>query len=219
MGQHVRLAINEIRGGVATAFRLVTRYIDILFAPFILEAAMLIAYLVARGVSMCIPLTLGGLGRKAAPQMARLSQLPKQTLFQAAAARVNLGYLMVCGAVSLLVLASAPFLSQSFGGLDSAFDEMLIWLVVGQAAPVLFGATALLMRAVDRGAFYDVLQGVTAAMFLGALAVFDGASGVMMAQTLAAAQLTLAALSALLLTQCGIWPGLTALFHKQIKLF
>ena len=126
---------------------------------------------------------------------------------------------MICGAVSLLVLGCAPFIAGALGGLNHAFDEIVIWLVVGQAAPVLFGATALLMHAVDRGAFYVVLQGMTATMFIGGVIVLDNTNAVVVAQTLAAAQLTQAALCALLLTQCGVWPGLTALFHKEIKLF
>lgn len=219
MGQQIRLAVNEIRDSMAIPFRLLTRYADLLIVPFLFEVTLLIAYLVARIASMCVPLALGGLAHKAGPQLSRLFQMPKQAPFQAAAARVNLGYLMVCGAVSLLVLGCAPFIAGALGGLNHAFDEIVIWLVVGQAAPVLFGATALLMQAVDRGAFYVVLQGMTATMFVAGVMVLDNTSAVVVAQTLAAAQLTQAALCALLLTQCGVWPGLTALFHKEIKLF
>ena len=75
------------------------------------------------------------------------------------------------------------------------------------------------MRIVDRGTFYDVLGGITAAMFRAGIFLLHATDGVDVALTFAVSQLTLAAVSALLLTQCGIWPGLTALFHKQIKLF
>lgn len=219
MGHQVRLAINEMRSGVGAAFRWVTRYVDLLIVPFVLEATVLVCYLIARAASLSIPLALSFLAKKAAPQLINLFQTPTQSAFQAAAARANLGYLMVCGAVSLLVLASGPFLASALGGLNPAFDEILIWLIIGQANPVLFGATFLLMHAVDRTTFYELLQCVTAVLFVTGMAVLDATNGILVAQTLAAAQLTQAAICALLLTQCGVWPGLTALFHKEIKLF
>ena len=56
-------------------------------------------------------------------------------------------------------------------------------------------------------------------MFLVGIVLLGARDGIDVAQTFAVSQLTLAAVSALLLTQCGIWPGLTALFHNQIKLY
>ncbi len=56
-------------------------------------------------------------------------------------------------------------------------------------------------------------------LFLAGIWMLNPQDGVLIAQTFAAAQLAQAAICALLLTQCGIWPGLTALFYKEIKLF
>lgn len=204
-------------GGV---FRLASRYADLAVVPWLLELPVLCAYLLARIASLGIPFALFILGRRAAPHLAELAIAPDQLRFQAAAARVNLGYLMVCGAVALFVMVSAPWAAKLLDLPLATFDEILVWLVIGQSAPVLFGATALLMHAVERGAFYDLLLGLTAVLFLvGVLLVPDARDGELIALTLAAAQLTQAALCALLLTQSGVWPGLTALFHKEIKLF
>lgn len=219
MGQQSGLSVFEMKCSAGAVYRLVTRYVDILFVPFVLEVEVLTCYFVARTISLGIPLSLSFLGGKVAPQLQHLYRASTQHAFQAAAARVNLGYLMVCGAISVLALASESIIDGMMGGLNPLFNNMLLWLVAGQAAPVLFGATALLMRTLDRAAFYDVLHGVTTALFLAGIAVLGTSNGVLVAQALAAAQLTQAAICAVLLTQCGVWPGLTAVFHKQIKLF
>ncbi|MEP2919758.1 MAG: hypothetical protein ABJP06_03455 [Sulfitobacter sp.] len=214
-----RQFIHVHTGGFGAGLRFSSRFVDVLLAPFILELAVFYAYLAARVVTLFMPLALELVGRKAAPQLASLARMDGQTPFQAAAARINLGYLMICGGGGVVLLALAPFANIVFNGLDPAFNDILLWLVIGQSAPVLFGATGLLMHAVDRAAFYDVLQGMTALLFVGSIVWLDVNKGGQVAQTFAAAQLTQAALCALLLTQCGVWPGLTALFKKQIKLF
>lgn len=115
----------------------------------------------------------------------------------------------------MLVLTIAPELNFSQTG---EFKEVLVWLLLAQSTPILFGATPILMRAVGRETFYEVLLGISAAFFLAATLILNTHEGVSIAQIYATSQLTVAAASALLLTQYGIWPGLTALFHKRIKL-
>ena len=223
MGQRYKLMWSGVarvrRSDFGTTFRFVTRYIDVLIVPWVLEPVAMYTYLLARLASLVIPLALTTLGAKAAPQLFRLARQETDTGFQAAAARVNLAYLMICGAVALCVLVSAPWIAAGLDLPQDAFAAILLWLVIGQSGPVLFGATGLLMRAVDRGTFHDVLMGLTALLFLAGIGTLGERGGVPVAQTLAAAQLTHAALCALLLTQSGVWPGLTALFHKEIKLF
>lgn len=200
-------------------FRLAIRYLDVPVVLWLLDAAFLSSYLLARLASLCIPLSLGPLARKAAPQLVSLARAEHQDPFRAAAARVNLGYMMVCGAVALIVISFAPYVMRRAGILDPALENTLIWLVLGQSAPVLFGATGLLMYAVERGAFCDLLLGITGIMFLAGLLALHPQDGLLVAQMFAAAQLAHAAICAVLLTQSGVWPGLTALFHTEIKLF
>lgn len=220
MEERIKLSLRgATRGqqrGLKTVFVFGTRYVDVLVVPWILEFDAMYVYFVARTVSLCLPIVLTLLGNKVEPTLILLARAHGLTPFQAAAARVNLGYLMVSGAMAIFMIRGTSYLATI---LAPEFREILIWLVIGQSAPVLFGATGLLMRIVDRGTFYDVLGAITAAMFLAGIILLNGVDGAVVAQTFAASQLTLAAISAILLTQCGIWPGLTALFHKQIKLF
>jgi hypothetical protein len=220
MEERIDLSLREGEGlrrsGLKAVFVFSTRYVDVLVVPWIIEFEVLYVYFLARIASLCLPMALAILGNKVEPVLSSLASTQEQTPFRAAAARVNLGYLMISGAMALFVISGGSYLATA---LEPEFREILIWLVIGQSAPVLFGATGLLMRIVDRGTFYDVLGGITAAMFLAGIFLLHATDGVDVALTFAVSQLTLAAVSALLLTQCGIWPGLTALFHKQIKLF
>ena len=223
MGRRIRLSwrrMPRIRAGEWDGLcRFVAQYVDLLIVPWLLEPAVVWIYFSARVASLCIPMTLSLLGSRVARQLSELAQAQEQCGFQSAAARVNLSYLMVCGAMALFVMVGAPNLAAMWGAPKGAYSEILVWLVIGQSAPVLFGATSLLMHAVERGAFYNFLLVLTAVMFLAATVLSDVRDGVVVAQALVAAQMTLAGLSALLLTQCGVWPGVAALFHKKIRLF
>jgi hypothetical protein len=209
-----------VRDGAATTVsRLVLRFIDVLIVPWLLGADILFAYLAARALACLVPLLLAFLHIKALPQLVYLSQLQQNNAFRAAAARINLGYLMVCGSAALLVLLVARHLIIPLGISNLAFSELVIWLVIGQSAPVLFGATRLLMQATGRSIFCDLLSCLTSAFFLISLILSTGNDGVFIAQTFAAAQMAHACICALLLTQCGVWPGLTALFHNELRIF
>ncbi|MEH6831272.1 MAG: hypothetical protein V7661_10570 [Sulfitobacter sp.] len=196
-----------------------TRYPDLLLVFWLLEGLALSAYLLARISSLTIPFALQFLGAGVSPHLRLLSQAEDQIPLQAAAARVNLGYLMVCGAMALIVLVSMPYIAEMLELSHPDGSDILIWLVVGQAAPIFFGATGVLMQAVDRGTVNEILYALTATFFIVSILVQSAGTAVIIAQTLAVAQLTHAAICAILLTHLGVWPGLTALFHKEIKLF
>ncbi len=200
-------------------FRNAARFCDLFVVPWLLDSATLAIYLLARLASLLIPFTLMLLGWRAQRQLAPLVHAEGKIHFRAAAARVNLGYMMICGAMGVMIVVVAPHLYSMVSSSDQALRSILLWLVIGQTAPVFFGATGLLMRVVDRGTFDDLVRGVTAVFYLVCVVLLGQTDAESLAQTLAAAQLAQAAICALLLTQCGIWPGLTALFNKEIKLF
>ena len=216
----VRRIFGDIRsaefGGV---FRYSARFCDLLVVPWLLDSTTLTIYLLARLVSLLIPFMLMLLDRRAQRQLTPLVHAEGKLPFRAAAARINLGYMMICGGMAIMIAGVVPYLYSMFLSSEQALRGILLWLVIGQAAPVFFGATGLLMRVVDRGTFDDLLRGVTAVFYLVCVISLGQTDAVSLAQTLAAAQLAQAAVCALLLTQCGIWPGLTALFNKEIKLF
>lgn len=198
-------------------FRGVVRASDVLIAVLMLDGRLLHAYLLARALSVLVPCSLLLLEAKVSPQLATL--VSDKPLFQAAAARVNLGYLIISGSLALLVLLLAPRVAGSAGIEGDSLQEILVWMLIGQVSPILFGATRMLMQVMDRRVFYDLLTLLTTALFMIGVALLPDRSAVFIAQSLAAAQLAQSAVCALLLTQCGVWPGLTALLHKEIKLF
>lgn len=194
------------------------RYIDLLIMPFLLEAAPALLYLAARVISLCVPAVLSFLERRAVPHLSALADPEPSPAFQALAGRVNLGFMMIAGSLSLAMVWGTPFIAAQLGLPLAELREILVWLILGQCAPVFFGATRMMMHAVGRGAFVVMLEGFAVTCFLIALSVGDGSDPVFYAQAVAAAQLTQSGLSALLLTQCGVWPGLSALFHPTIRL-
>jgi hypothetical protein len=199
--------------------RVPAKFADILIVPWVLEEPAVYGYIIARVATLLVPLILNLLERKVAPQLVSLIAEQIQLPFNAAAARINLGYLLVCGGTILLILNSGPYIASFLEISDPLFYEVLTWLLIGQAAPVLFGATNLFMHVLGRAAFYGIISGVTSLLFILCVLSTGAKDGVIVAQTFAAAQLTLAAICALLLTQSGVWPGLTALFQKKIRLF
>ncbi|WP_299562808.1 hypothetical protein [uncultured Sulfitobacter sp.] len=203
----------------AGIFRSAARYCDFFVVPWLVDLRMLAIYAVARGSSLVIPFALMLLGRQAQRQLVLLVDAVPHSHFQAVAARTNLGCMMICAAMALMVFAVVPQLVNLLLASDKLFRDILLWLMIGQAAPVFFGATTLLMRVVDRGTFDDLLHGVVAVFYIACVGAVGESDAVSLAQTLAAAQLAQAAICAALLTQCGIWPGLTALLNKEIKLF
>ena len=198
-------------------FWVAMRASDVLIIIWTLEGGLLHAYLVARVLSLIVPCSLLLVEARVSPQLAAL--VPNQSLFQAAAARVNLGYLIISGSLALFVLLLAPRVAGSVGIAGDRLKEILVWMLIGQISPILFGATRMLMQVMDRRVFYNLLTLVTTVLFLVGVALMPDRSAVFVAQALAAAQLAQSAVCALLLTQCGVWPGLTALLHKEIKLF
>lgn len=200
------------------AARVVIRFPDLLLAPWFLDSAELKLYFWVRVASLAIPLALFGLSHSVTAKLEALSQTGNSLGFRAAAARVNLGYLMVCGSMALMILIGAPYSAALLGYSNAGFSDALIWVVLGQAAPILFGATGLLMHVENRGTINELLLGLTAALFVASIFALEAGTAVTVAQTLGVAQLTHSAICAILLTQSGVWPGLTALFQKEIKL-
>ncbi|QUJ76310.1 hypothetical protein KDD17_15650 [Sulfitobacter albidus] len=192
-------------------------YIDVPIAVYLLEGSSAQAYLIARALTCIVPVALTPIGWRLWPVVARAADTLSFSAVQAIAARINLGYVLITGALGVLVLWLA---SQFLRGDQSV--QVLHWLLLGQCAPLLFGATGLLMRAFGRDAIIPLLR-IGGALCLSVTIVSahllkGPADGLLLAQATAAVQLTIAATCALLLTQRGVWPGLTALAQPRIRL-
>ncbi|MCX7565765.1 hypothetical protein OS189_05375 [Sulfitobacter sp. F26169L] len=201
------------------AIGIVSRCPDVFIAVWMLDAMDLSIYLVARMLSLSVPAALSVLEWKITPRLLQLLEANKSIAFCAAAARVNLSYMMIAGAIGLLVVSGMTFLMHEFSIVNHGFEDAFLWMVVGQSSPVLFGATALLMKVFGREVVYTLFSHLTWVFFALCMLILKVDGPVQIAQLLATAQLTLAGVCAALLTQNGVWPGLTAVFHKKIRIF
>ena len=96
---------------------------------------------------------------------------------------------------------------------------MAVWLIAGHSAAVLFGATSLLMGSVGEGRLCDLLRIIASFVFLSCVWILKPEDGILIAQMLAITQFTHAGICAIFLVRNGVWPGLTALFHREIRIF
>ncbi len=139
--------------------------------------------------------------------------------FVSLSARANLGFLLIGGAVALLLLVIMdPFL-HLFGISAADGRRAMIWLIIAQSAPAIFGATNLFMSLtkLDGVRAWLLWAAMPLALILTFAAARDGLAA--LAATYAALQIGAAAICAVVVAlNCGIWPGLTAMFHSRIRL-
>ncbi len=191
-----------------------TRSADLLLLPLLFAPLPALAYLLARGLAAPVTLILDRLEALALPALT--SETPARRA--AVAARVNLGALLLSGAVALSVLA---FLGLAPPALLPPLPELracLPWLLLAALARGLWGLAPLLARLTGLGAAVTPLRlgGLGAFLLLGSLA--EGP--VELARALALTELMVhGALATLLALRRGIWPGATALLFRQIRLF
>ena len=204
----------------AGEFAALTRHTDLLLVPLVLNGTDALLYFAARCLSDYVSAVLEQLGTNARSGLVSARQTGNHIAFVTMAARLNLGYLLIGGGVALAVLTAGPFLAEVIQQSEEAFQAVLIWLLLGTCAPVLFGATDILLCTTGKRAICRLVDLGT--IILLCMAVFANAepNPIFLAQCFAAFHLARAMLAAAILARgAGVWPGLTALMLRQIRLF
>lgn len=192
---------------------------DLLIVPFVLSGSASAIYIGARCLVMALTEILAVLGSAATPTLDRARERYDQVGFITAAARLNLGFLLMGGGIALGTLAVGPYFADAMGQSKAEFHLVLVWAVFGACAPVLFGATDTLLVAVGKKSVGRLFALGTFAVFAAAVISTPAPSAIFVAQCFAAMQiLRVAAAAALLAKFAGVWPGLTALLLRQIRL-
>lgn len=195
------------------------RYADLLILPWVMLPTVAMSYLIARGLAQLVPVVLDQLGERVTNTLARAFTAGSDPDFVSGAARTNLGFLLIGGAATLAVFGFGVHVPQAFNLNPSHFHKFLFWLTLAQAAPVVFGATCLLMNiaAMRNETIGLSLIGVVTVW---SITVVFGLKGPQyLAQLYAYVQMAITAISAVMLgLRFGIWPGLTALLFRQIRL-
>lgn len=195
------------------------RNVDILVIGFVLAPVEAAVYLILRGVAMLLDLLFRLLGDALRDPIALSLQTRDSGRFVAQAARANLGFLLIGGAGALLLFVTAGPVLHLLGISPGEGRMPLVYLILAQSTPAIFGATHLFLTL----AKLDGLRAwfIWATMPIALILTFSAAREglVPLAATYAALQIGLGAVSAVTVAvHCGIWPGLTALFHGRIRL-
>ena len=189
---------------------------DLLAVPFLLSGSEALTYLVARGIAHLPLSVIEGIERAAFPALAAALAKGNAGGFAALAARLNLGILLAGGAVALAVQSIAPLLP---GPSALPLPSVLGWLLLGAVAPALFGATGVLLRAADLAPFLLAIRLTGAFAFATACLLLHVTSAAALAQIFAAVHLSTGFVAAVVLVhRVGIWPGITAVLLKRIRL-
>lgn len=198
---------------------LISQNLDLVVVPFLFPPEPVLHYLTARGLVQIVPLTSQHLLALAYPGLLLARKSTYGCAFTQTAARLNLGLLLVGGAAGLFAMACLE-IGQSWSiGRSIAVDGLFYWLLIGACAPVLFGATQVLSSVAQmrRDATLVHLAGIIA--FFVILKGTRDITPPECARIFAVLQLmTSASVAGLLAYREGIWPGLTALFFRQIRL-
>lgn len=194
-------------------------YADLMVMPMLLTAGEALVYLIARVIAQVLISAIALIGHRAQASLSDITAARNAGKFNAMAARLNLGLLLVGGGLGVVLLTVGDYVPRLLGYELPGLDGVLGWLVLAAAAPAFFGATETLMYATAMQRHGAALQLATCLFF--AVAVFSAPtiSAAVLAQTFAAASLVHGLVAAILLARTvGVWPGLTAVLLKQIKL-
>jgi len=197
----------------------VLRNIDVILISIVLDGATSAIYLIARAIAAMTPTALRLLDHATLEHVARTYVNQSRAEFCSAAARLNLGYLLIGGAGSLFAIGVAEVLSGNALTQHHGFQPVFFWLILASASPTLFGATNALMKISKMENALLTLQ-LLAAFFVCFCAVTGLIqNGIDLARYFALSQLTMKAACAVILgLRVGIWPGITAVFFGQIRI-
>ena len=194
-------------------------YADLIVLSCVLTPQNTFVYLIARGLAQVVPLCLQLVSGRIARALFLAFEGDERENFVAIAARTNLGYLLIGGGASLFVLSAETYISIFFDLDRVIFRDILFWLLVAQASPVFFGATAMLLDTTRSNMLTKSLALFGMLIFISSYALLEISEPKQFAQVFASSHVLIAAISAGYLGfRFGVWPGLTAVFFRQIKL-
>lgn len=195
------------------------QYMDVLIMFVVLPKEQAIVYLIARGLSMTIVISLEHLSEGASAPLIRAYRRNDHAAFITMAARLNLGFLLIGGGLALGILNVGPPVGAQLFSKGSDFNAVLGWLVLGVSGPIFFGGTRVLLHATANGPISFLIDAAAVVMVVVSAVSSAAPTAVFIAQCMASAHLVSSAIAALILARrSGIWPGLTALLLRQIRL-
>ena len=197
---------------------LALKWCDMPAVVLLLDAPEAATYLIARLIALPLCGVPAWFYGRFGKQLAHMYGLEDASEFRSAAARLNLAMMLMGGAVAVLLLiwSSEPFAAIGPGSM--ADRQVLVWICAGLCAPVIFGATDLLLDSTGRGMTRCVIDWLFAILILVAILTAGVSAADQLARCFAVGLFAWGGASAfLVVSTLGIWPGLTALLHGQLR--
>lgn len=196
--------------------RLLRPHLDLLLLPFLFGPAAAFTYLVARLGAYPVTLVLNQIELRARRPLLQAILRNQPAEFARNAARINLGALFLGAATALLVLSCVTALPGLFG----ENRALVLWLVAAAAARAFLGLAAFFadlteLRRAETIANFAAIALVPLSAFVVGVTDLVG-----LARLCALSEwISLGIMAGLLAQKRGIWPGITAVFARQIRLF
>jgi hypothetical protein len=193
---------------------------DIIALPFLFEFSEIAVYLVARLFSLTIEPISQILATKGTGVLAREYRSGSMQNFIGKAARLNLSIFLIGGGAALVPLAIGGIISPILQANQDQFLFFLFWCVVGQSCFNIFGFNNEVLQIMGRTLETDLVQSGLLIGFSGICLSMNDLNAQNFVILFVAMQYVAAAISAAFVAvRFGIWPGPTALFFGQIRLF
>lgn len=196
------------------------KYADVLVAASLFPPTIFFPYLVAKGISMILVAFLRGFEISTQPQLSAAVAAQDQARFAAITARINLGILLMIGGLAVGLLGILPLISL-FPIIDlQTVHSIALWLLLAESVPALCGATTLILRNIGFKIYDRSLTILGCLVFLSLSFALPTENSVQVAKTYATVQICIGFAGAVVLAvKAGVWPGVTAVLFRQIRLF
>lgn len=195
------------------------RYIDIILAGWLLSGHFLSTYLTLRIGVFLVDFVFAALKKATFVPLSTLYDTASTRDFRATAARVNLSFLLIGGSCTIAVMQVGPFSFDYLRLEDILSHQVLAWLVFARGAPLIFGANEIFLGVSQHQKVAALLSWSFATVLVVLMCSAGRVDGLMFAKTYA---ITLVAYNfasaAYVARYLSVWPGITAVFHGQLKL-
>jgi hypothetical protein len=195
------------------------RTFDAVLAAVLLSSEAATQYITAWCFALSCSYLIGTLNGTLGPVLSDVYRTERRHKLVAIAARTNLGFLLIGGGGVMFFFLSAQFsLGQTHSNPD-LIAPIMMWLFVSHCGPVIMGASDLLMNITRMHAQKSWVLLLWGSMAVGTILFLAPHNPVTFAMWVAAFHIGYSTHLALVLgLRHGVWPGITALMQKELKL-
>ncbi|NUH66766.1 hypothetical protein HTT03_15900 [Sulfitobacter sp. S0837] len=192
---------------------------DVFIAYLVFSSSTAAGYLILRAGGFAAVTVMQVVQIAAQSRLQAANAHGQSSTFVANAARLNLGLLLIGGGTCVGVLVLFPVLSPLVVPSFETERAALLWLMFGAAAPALFGAGPMFLAITGHRREWALISLLCAFLMAGVAYGLRINTPAELAQIYAAVQLAAFGSAAAVIGQKrGVWPGLTALMFRRIRL-